>query len=582
MLHNFLSEVAQSATNSANTGGDANFTAAADDSTLSDTEFFTFGLLDAKATATGAVAHFDTSPIPLGAVVDKTRIAINAASTGAGGSFDVDVLALTSRLDAVDWQYHDALVIYLPDTGRYLGDPGMWTSLWDLGRVSGGQTTAIRLTETQTDGLASISQAWTANSRESEIVNHWYVAAQSDLSSGARLRARVYSALGVAGSYRKGELLLDGDLIDPTGWSSTAAYHVMTPVESWSPTSGIVYITDLELIPGPSPSSTGHVRVHWNNTLDGSTDNVTLHAASDKKLQGFGGAEVAPQWQSPLAIKDASSIGGDTISSFPAWTEDLTYTMGSDDYAGDSNFVELPTFKSSIQTALDNRSSLDSWLGVRFQNFDAAATEIRAGHSIDSTTQTVLALGKSGPVLDIAYSLPFRTVALLGAGHSLTGLTGTGTSSVAMVGTSTSVAALTGSATSTHSTLSGSGVSRKGLNMTDDQDVTHIRGDDLQMPVTVTLDESRSLDGTEAWKWQLKRGVDSPSLISKTSPSGGITVDGSTDQPTIVITGSDFAASVFPPSTIDQLYLHELQMTKSAKVETVLRGSFVVRSDAVI
>lgn len=118
--------------------------------------------------------------------------------------------------------------------------------------------------------------------------------------------------------------------------------------------------------------------------------------------------------------------------------------------------------------------------------------------------------------------------------------------------------------------------------MTDEQDVTHIRGDDLQMPVTVTLDESRTLDGTETWKWELKRGVDTPSLISKTSPSSGITVDDATYQPTVVLAGSDFPTSTFDSKVTNQLFIHELQMVKSSKTETVLRGSFTVRSDVVL
>ena len=117
--------------------------------------------------------------------------------------------------------------------------------------------------------------------------------------------------------------------------------------------------------------------------------------------------------------------------------------------------------------------------------------------------------------------------------------------------------------------------------MTDDQDITYIRGDDLSIPVTVTLDNSRSLDGTEAWKWELKRDVESPAVLSKTSPSSGITIDGSTNQPSIVITPSDFTLLKFPSSITDQTYKHELQMTKDSKIETILRGKFTVRSDIV-
>ena len=118
--------------------------------------------------------------------------------------------------------------------------------------------------------------------------------------------------------------------------------------------------------------------------------------------------------------------------------------------------------------------------------------------------------------------------------------------------------------------------------MTEDQGVTHVRGDDLQIPVTVTLDESRTLDGTETWKWELKREIGAPVSISKTSPSTGITVDGSSYQPTIVLTGADFPTSSFPTSISNQVYIHELQMTKSSKVETILRGQFILKSDVVI
>ena len=118
--------------------------------------------------------------------------------------------------------------------------------------------------------------------------------------------------------------------------------------------------------------------------------------------------------------------------------------------------------------------------------------------------------------------------------------------------------------------------------MNDDQDVTYVRGDDLSIPCTVSLDESRALAGTETWRWELKRDVTAPTLISKTSQSGGITVDVSTYQPTIVIENGDFSLLQFPSNATDQLYTHELQMTlASGKVETVLRGSFTVRSDVV-
>jgi hypothetical protein len=119
--------------------------------------------------------------------------------------------------------------------------------------------------------------------------------------------------------------------------------------------------------------------------------------------------------------------------------------------------------------------------------------------------------------------------------------------------------------------------------MTEGQDLTHIRGDDLQIPVTVTLDEARTLDGDETWNWVLKREIGSPVSLSKgTTPGTGITVDGSSFQPTIVLTDTDFPTSSFPSSIVNQVYIHELQMTKSAKIETILRGKFTLKSDVVI
>ena len=117
--------------------------------------------------------------------------------------------------------------------------------------------------------------------------------------------------------------------------------------------------------------------------------------------------------------------------------------------------------------------------------------------------------------------------------------------------------------------------------MTEDQDITHVRGDDLQIPVTVTLDASRTLDDSETWSWYLRRDATSPRLIFKTDAGGTITTDGSTFQPTVVIADTDFPVTTFPPSTTDQKFVHELQMTKDGLKETVMRGTFTLRADVV-
>lgn len=116
--------------------------------------------------------------------------------------------------------------------------------------------------------------------------------------------------------------------------------------------------------------------------------------------------------------------------------------------------------------------------------------------------------------------------------------------------------------------------------MQDNQDVTHVRGDDLKIPVTVSLDQSRTLDGTETWKWVLRERVTTPVLLTKTSPAG-ITIDGTTFQPTIVLAAADFLVSAFPDSVADQKYVHELEMTKGGNIETVTRGTLTIITDVV-
>lgn len=112
------------------------------------------------------------------------------------------------------------------------------------------------------------------------------------------------------------------------------------------------------------------------------------------------------------------------------------------------------------------------------------------------------------------------------------------------------------------------------------QDVIHLRGDDLAIPVTVSLDQSRSLDGGETWKWVLRKTVEGAALVTKVS-SAQITHAGPSFQPIVVLLAADFLAANFPNSIDPQHYIHELEMTKDGLVETVLRGRFTVLSDVV-
>ncbi len=115
--------------------------------------------------------------------------------------------------------------------------------------------------------------------------------------------------------------------------------------------------------------------------------------------------------------------------------------------------------------------------------------------------------------------------------------------------------------------------------MLEDQDITHVRGDDLKIPFTITLDQSRTLNDAESWEWQLRLNVETDALITLTKGSGIATV---ANQPEVTLLAADFpVGATFPISSVDRVYFHELQMTKSGLVETVARGAFTLKSDGV-
>lgn len=449
LMFKFLSEVAQSETNLINTSGDTRFTGDIEDRLIEyDSTILDVGLGDEKNDLRyGIVSHFDTGSIPLGAKIDRTRFMLLSSETlSESMTIDVSVLDLTTRLDAVDIQFNDVLIVYLPDSADF---PATSVSLWNLGSKIGGSFIRIALHEDQRDGVSSVSQAWTSNASDTPLTLHWIVAKSEGLTSDARVRARVYTAKGSSGSYYKGAIVSEGELTDVSAWSVSMTSHTLSPVdENWSPTSGEVYVTEFELIPGASPGS-GFLYLAWDVDYDGSVDNQTFYAAPGKKIQGFGSTWASPQWKSPIAIKNADHIGTiDTVTAHNA-VEDNPSVFAGVGYSSSFFTRMLPNFKSNMQLALDARSSTDQWIGLRMQNWDAEEGQIRRFYSIDDTLAGYTVGDKKGWVLEIYYTLPYRSVSLDGSASSVFALVGSGTSAVALYGSATSVAALVGSGTST-------------------------------------------------------------------------------------------------------------------------------------
>ncbi len=105
-----------------------------------------------------------------------------------------------------------------------------------------------------------------------------------------------------------------------------------------------------------------------------------------------------------------------------------------------------------------------------------------------------------------------------------------------------------------------------------------VRGTDVSQPWTVTLDQSRSLDGNETWSWTCRKnkGDGAGVLLTLTSAGGTITIDGGTKQPTLVFADSATTEALFPSTNTPEGYQHQLVMTKSSLVEAVAEGVMTV------
>jgi len=112
-----------------------------------------------------------------------------------------------------------------------------------------------------------------------------------------------------------------------------------------------------------------------------------------------------------------------------------------------------------------------------------------------------------------------------------------------------------------------------------DQDFTVVRGDDVLQPFTVTLDQSRVLDGTETWRFQIRTlKSDGTALVSLVSPTQ-ILITAVTYQPVVVFLPSTLTLALFPPNRRDRGFSYDLEMTKDSKVETVSEGIVTVITD---
>jgi len=118
-------------------------------------------------------------------------------------------------------------------------------------------------------------------------------------------------------------------------------------------------------------------------------------------------------------------------------------------------------------------------------------------------------------------------------------------------------------------------------NMYANQRFVIVRGDNLSIRFRTTLDQGRTLNGTEGWTFAAKRrktDVAPGLLLTKTFGSVEI-ADQTTFDPVVHIAPDDMPKSIFLPSSRDRDWFFDLQMTKDGLVETVASGIMVVVTD---
>lgn len=105
---------------------------------------------------------------------------------------------------------------------------------------------------------------------------------------------------------------------------------------------------------------------------------------------------------------------------------------------------------------------------------------------------------------------------------------------------------------------------------------TVVRGDDFIQPFLVTLDDSRTLDGSETWSAELRASATGSALMSFSVGAGTIDVDPVTFQPSMVFLRNNYGNI---PIGKDTNYFYSLRMSKGGKVETSALDVTTIRTD---
>ena len=355
--------------------------------------------LDSISDSSGVIAQFDTSSIPLGSVVNKAKFLVKgAAADSIGTSLDVSVHNGESVSQA-DYRTHAAEQIsYKAETGDV---PPI--QLWDDYATASSSAPHLIWQLDNLNNVGSWGQAWTANNPNSKPSPYQWFKIGRSWSSGAvftNLSIKIYTAIGIAGSYRKGSLVASSVPRGVNELSTSPAWFYFFVGNDFVPQDGETYVT--ELVMSGATYAGKHLTIYWaRGGTPGSSDNMSVYAKSGTKLQGFRGTGV--NFAKGSEIASLGSVGTtDTGVSFPSFSSLTVYSFGSSDY---STSLSLSNFKNNIQAALNARSLLSDWIAVRIQNFsettDGAMRQFLAQESTTATTGSL-----HGMVLSVDFTEP--------------------------------------------------------------------------------------------------------------------------------------------------------------------------------
>jgi len=373
----------------------------------------TFGRTATKgAVSWGAVMHYDTSSIPLGAFVSDWSIEVKASSSDSIGMTETvfSVMELDSRLNRQTTTYHDARIRFSPDADIF---PSL-TSLWDDEPAS-HNITFERIASIRS-GIGNVGQTWVANSNASLGINKFFAyLGKSGSTGGAKLTLKLYTATGSSGAYSKDTLIAETDEYDvdsflPTGSVTLKAIsgNDFTIADPFVVTEGVRYHLEFDITGGSGDES---IKIGVLDTFDsdatpnvpadeGAVDNMTVYAYPGRKLQGFRARTNFLTGDRIHAVAAAAAV--DDIDGVINFTSGSNYTFGP---TAPPHDLALPNFQSALNAALGARASLaDDFLGIRISGVaETTDSAERIFHGQNSTTATRDSL--KGAILTISYLL---------------------------------------------------------------------------------------------------------------------------------------------------------------------------------